>query len=942
VRIRAYWLLVIFCLLVYFSADAQVKYAFSKDTVSINGGQTFANLLKIVNPYSKRIVLKQDNTAERLKKGMLTLPDSIVLNAEETRTFPLKYIADRQTINRNIQDFGLRLVTADPAVQVQQAAVFYTQLTDVGGLVIGTEESEVYLSQLTNQAQVIVRCANNGFIPITFKLLLNGIPDGLEFTGQTMTLTLQPGAQQLLPFLARNKAGSRNSGDYTVTIQAVDDSNHPLASKIIRILNITSARRMGYGNSLSGPQNNSLSLNYVSQNKNSSYLQLQGNGKLELGEQQTLMYRLQADRFAQPGFNGFNIYNSYLDYQSKSWGIKAGNIYENLDYSLGGRGIKANLNLKNKAVISVYGVESDFMLYTQQSNTIPSAKIAAIDYQQGSTGLDERRISFLHSHDNFTHADVNQVSAKASFKPSDSQVIGFEGGLSTEKIFDQSEPAKQGFAGGMTYKFDNKFYHLNAAGYYSNPYYTGLRRGNLYSNMSVQRKVGSSSAISFHFSLQQNNAKYQRSFIDSLYRQTFNKTGLENIGIGYNTKIGLFNLGFGSYWMRQSLDGYSIADVPPVQIDWKSSSAHFTLDLGYNSRIQSFTMNADYGYTYMNSSDLPPAPFHSLRINSNYNLAFFGLNSYIQINPYYLSDVISVNGNQRYSIYSFAPNVHFTTLKNSLSFQLGGTYNYYGFTKSDSYGVSGSTKYLLKGNWSLTADVQFNVTKQQVILSPFDQQLNTAKDLDNIYINNRQVRLGVEKHFGSKNNGSKKLTLAYYEDRNNNGQREADEPFLPGVLVKINGEAALTNSNGKVEFKNMKKESYTAAIENTKGWSLQEPTTLFLDKSKDIEVPLVKTQALNGKIKLLASKYLNGQPELVGIKISAIDANGRIHQTLTDEKGAFCFFLPRNNYTVYVETEGMPFSIENGKEKVLLAGAPVEMITFLYKDERRKVGVMHF
>jgi hypothetical protein len=76
--------------------------------------------------------------------------------------------------------------------------------------------------------------------------------------------------------------------------------------------------------------------------------------------------------------------------------------------------------------------------------------------------------------------------------------------------------------------------------------------------------------------------------------------------------------------------------------------------------------------------------------------------------------------------------------------------------------------------------------------------------------------------------------------------------------------------------------------------------------------------------------------------VSAKDANGQVHETLTDEYGKFCFYLPRSKYLVYIETSGMPFSIENAKEEVLLQGSPVAMLTFIYKDQHRKIGVTRF
>ena len=270
-------------------------------------------------------------------------------------------------------------------------------------------------------------------------------------------------------------------------------------------------------------------------------------------------------------------------------------------------------------------------------------------------------------------------------------------------------------------------------------------------------------------------------------------------------------------------------------------------------------------------------------------------------------------------------------------------YNYYGFTRSDNYSITGSMRYLMKRHWALTGDFLYTLTKQKPLFSIYDPAQNGLMNLDNQSFENRQLRIGIEKQFGAQGqSGSKRLLLTYYEDQNSNGIRDAGEKAVAGVLVKINGEAALTNSKGTVEFKDMNKEEYTASVTNTRGWSLQEPTIIFLDKSKKVEVPLVKTQALNGCLKIKAEKYMDGPPALAGIKMNAIDPNGRIHQTLTDDQGNFCFYLPRNNYTVYIETAGMPFSIENEKEEVSLQGGAVGMLTFLYHDERRKIVVSKF
>ena len=938
-----FWCLLICSLLSAITASAQVKYAFSRDTVQIKGGETFSNFLKVSNSYDEPVVLTP--VLKDFPKGLINLPDSLVLKAGETRVFPVKYIVDHQLIKSNIQEFKVNLVAGKPGIKVQAYARFITLLADVSGLIIGTEQDEVYLSQLSNQAQVVVRVANSGFVPLTFRLLLTGIPDGLEFTGQTMTLTLQPGAQQLLPFLATNKSANATV-DFTVTIQALDASNHQLAAKMIRVLNVTSNRRMSSGGFQPGENlPNTVSLYYASLNRNSSYYQLQANGKFNTGDASILSYRLNADDYHQTGANGINVYNSYLDYESKKWGLKVGSIYDNLDFQLSGNGIKASAKLDDQSIVSLYGIQNNYYLYNQLNNSVSGGKIFALDYDLQKAG-EIRKLTFVHSRDTVTGLIANQVSSKAEFKLGSDQKIGFEGGFSLENQIFDTTASKAGFSGGLSYTLYAGDYEFLGSGYYSSPYFTGIRRGVLLTDLRIIHKLADESSFSAHVNLQNNSPKYQDR-LNNIYNLGVNKNSVNIYEIGYNTKAGEVNLNFTPYVMDQRLVSNGFSQLLPTRVNWKSSSVHFATNVGYNGITNSFSVLADYGYTYISTSNLSPAPYHSFKVTANYNMPILGVTGYAQLNPYYLSDALSSNGEGHYRLYSIGPNAHITTLKNTLSLQLGGMFNYYGFSSSTSYSANGSFRYLIKGNWAVTGDFQYYLNKQKltsILYANNQNQLqSTMYSVERQSTNNRQVRLGIEKQFGRQaNKGAKKLILAYYQDKNGNGKRDAGEDAVAGVLVKINNDAALTNSKGEVVFSEMKKEAYTVSITNTKGWSLDEPTDVFLDKNKKLEIGLVQTQALNGCIQPVASKYLNGRPELSGIHVSAVGANGRIHQTLTDDKGNFCFYLPRSKYTVYIETEGMPFSIENGKEEVTLEGKPVNRLTFLYKDQHRKVDVSRF
>jgi hypothetical protein len=940
-------LLLLLCLLVFLSgANAQVKYAFTQDTLEIKAGNTFANILRVSNPYGQTVALVQDPRHKPLTRGLISLPDTLVLKAGEQKSFPLKYLADRQTIGNNLQEFAVVLVAVKAGLSVQPIARFTTQLGNVSGLTIGTETDEVYLSQLSNQAQVIVRVANNGFVPVNFKLLLTGIPDGLEFTGQTTNLMLLPGSQQLFPFLARNKAGSRTTPDFTVTIQAIDAGNNQLASKMIRVVNVTSARTIG-SSQTGGALPNSVALRYGSFSGGSYYYQVAANGKWKTGKNESLEYHFNADQYHQAEYKGINIYDTYLDYQARYWGLKVGNIYENIDFQMGGKGVKASAKMNNGGAFSVLGVENNYLLYDQLGNTRAGARIYALDYKQDiASTLSGRRFTALHSEDPYTGVNASQLSLRNAFRLAENNQLSVEGGFSKEEQNVTGAISENGYAGGLSYGLLTEALQINASGYYSTPYYTGLRRGLTYSDLRVAKNIAEQSSLIAHISVQVNNPRYQSTQfnLENLLNQGINKNAIYQYELGYQVKTGNFTYGFGPYFMDQRLIAAGYNQTDAVTTDWKSQSMRLNANVGYTGMVHSFSVVADYGYTFFNSSAQPPAPFHSLKLTTNYRMPILGFSSYIQLNPFYLSDGLnSLGQGSKFNIYSFGPNAHFTAFKGRLAMQAGGLYSHYGFTRTSNVSANGNFRYALKGHWTVTADAQYVVTKQKFVMPFTTQDLNMVNAYNDLRNNSRQFRVGIEKQFGLvAGTPNKKLELSYYEDRNSNGQRDPGENPVDGVLVKIGGDVALTNSKGYVEFKNMEKKGYTVSITNTKGWSLQEPTDVFLDKSKMLEIPLVKTQALNGTVKPITDQYLKSKPALAGIKISAKDENGRIHQTLTDDQGAFCFYLPRNKYTVYIETEGLPFSIENAREEVLLKGDPVKMLTFIYKDERRKIAVSHF
>jgi hypothetical protein len=905
-----------------------VSYRFEKDTVLVNGGQTFTNKLIVENLSGEAVRMFPHAADTKTLSGIITLPKIIALAAGEKHSYPLKFIADRNTIIQSFQTFSVQLRTDNALVKVQKEASFFTNLEDGGGLQIFTEQEEYFLDQSTNRAELNVRLINTGLVPISFHLKLSSSPAGLEFSGEKLLITIPPGAQVLSPFSARNLIGI-DRADFIVSISAVQESGAELSAKRIRVMSLTSERRFGMGNvSLNQTENNLFAMRYLSMSKNASIYQLQGSGNLQLGKDERLAYRVNLDHYSQLGI--LNLYDTYLDFKARSWGIKLGNIYENLDYVLAGRGIKANYMVTEKSSINVFALQNNYLLLSGYNDQIAGAKIIGANYDFKTSREGSGYLSVLHADNRATGVRSGQVNGKSTFSLADRQSLALEGGLSRESTVTGGNNAA---AGGLIYSLSSDQYQFNSNNYYSTAYYTGTRRGLFQSDSHLIRSFKSLGNLSGRVSLLYSSPKYQQA--EGYYRLQ-NDNSIHIYELGYGKAIGKVNFQISPYMMFQRLQGEGLVLPLNQPYKWQSRTIRTSANLSFYNTIHSFSVNTDYGYTYLNNA-ISTHPFHSLRLNASYNLPFAGLTAFLQFNPYYLSDNFNALTTARYRQYSFGPNTRFNALKDKLNVQAAATYNYYG--NSESYAISSNIRWALGGKWVFTGDVQWSFLQSKLLLN-----IDSSQPILQNSFNNRQIRLGIEKQFAAfQSSRGKKLELSYYGDQNNNGIKDNEESYVEGLIVKINGETAITDKKGRVTFKNVQPGDYGVQIMNSKGWAARDAMNILISTNKDMEVPLVKTTVLRGKIEVQQSRYQSVRAELSGIAVLASDQMGNTFKTLTDEEGNYNFYLRPGLYRIFIETLGMSFSIANPSRELSLAeGKAVYDLNFQYLDLQQKVEVTRF
>ncbi|OOG15764.1 hypothetical protein BWD42_24095 [Sphingobacterium sp. CZ-UAM] len=941
--IRSRW---IFLFLFYFAvllsiAKSQqqydIAYYFERDTIQITSSQTFSNKLNISNRTDRPIELKPTAVNTAALRGLIKLPLSITLKPKETKLFPLKYIADRQTIAEGTQTFTIGFESNDPSIKIQEHQSFYTQLAMEQSFLIQTEQAEYYLDQATGQTQFLVRAINRGLVPLTAQLRFPNLSPDLEIIGEIMPFTIAAGGQSLLTFTTRLRKKNTNV-DFDVDIQAIEGGGSVLATDRIRVMTVGSVKRFFSNMNLQNqPFDNRAALRYINLGKDISVYQLQGDGKIDINDKDRLSYRMNLDYYQDQ--RTFNLYDTYLDYDTDKWGVKLGNIYENLDQFINGRGIKGTYKFDHRRSLSLYAIQNNYMLFTEMDNPISGGEIVGLKYAIQSDKNQENSIAYLHSNNDYRGVRSSLFSGKGAIDLGNNNSLFLEGGTSIEQV--ESGNNRLAVAGGINYNNAFRNYQITSVNYYSSPYYVGLRRGLTQTDSRITMLLDNDRNLSARISYMDNKPKYLTGDRNYFFN---NASRILIYELGYHTGLGKLQLDLRPYFMAQHAAYQNWWEMATNPGNWKSNSLRTVADLNFFTSKHRFSLQTDYGYTYRNTSNRPIAPFHSVRINGNYTNAFFGFNTFIQINPYYLSDLLATSVNSNYSIYSLGPNTQFYAFNNQLHVQFSTMYSYYGFSRSNNLSVNGHVRWQIKDNWNLTADIFYTAISGKSLFLVDPNFPPDPNPLNRYSFNNRQIRLGIEKNFGRRaGQKGRKLELTFFEDGNNNGINDGNEAKAQAVLVRIGKEVALTDEKGRVKFVDMVAGPYSVQVENGKGWVSQGPINVLMTKNQRLEIPLIKTRPLKGRIKIVENRYLKSRPQLGGIKITAVDRQGKTYSTLSSENGEYMLYLPLGNYRIAVVTEGMPFSIENQNCEIEVKTDKDAVIPdFNYRDERRKVGVKRF
>jgi hypothetical protein len=895
-----------------------VNYYFQQDTIQINYGETFSNLLRFENKgVSSVTFIKLHATAGAL----LSLPDSVTVEAGKTRSFPVKYLSSAALVQKAVQEFSASY--SIKGVQLRSRTAFQAIISTENRLALTAIDPVSYLNNATNRVSIRLRCANAGYMPVQLTLKINSYPVGLQVAVPAQqVINLAAMAQEIITIDCININAGKFASDYHISVEAVDLLGNSLGTSSIKVVSLSSNKVQNLtASSYSGLLTNTTALNYTSSNQGYSYYNVRANGNFQAPDSTGLSYNVNGNYYNQD--QKLDLYDTWINYRHKNFALQLGNINDNLDFPIYGRGIKASSFLNKNSSVDVFGVQNSYTLLSDRGQ-LSGANILGSNYNYSNGLGNNSRLSVLYSQNPNTGIKTIFSNGFMRVRFSDTENLELRGGLSNEG-FESSRNV--GYASGINYYKRKESWQISLNNYYSSAYYSGMQRGVLFLDEHFSYYLNPKTTFLARYNYNKNSPAYQQ-----------NNTFLAGFGsktvtyeAGVNFAYGKVNVSVKPYFLKQDISRPYI--LTGSGKDLNSSSYRTEIALSFSANGKQFMLLSDYGITN-SASPINKRTTAGLKLNASMSNRFYNVSAMVQTAPYYLTDQLSLQGtNEKFRLYAIGPGVHLDGFKDRMNVSANYYLSYLSNNKDWNNSLNSNVSYRIKSSWEVTAQLSCN---------------------SNTYFTGNyslQSQMGVVKHFArSTSPGNATLDLEFYGDDNANGVKDKNEEAVSGIIANLNSEgntagsslATMSNKKGKVSYVNLKKEAYSLHITQSGSRHLSKPVDFLLGKNQKMQVPLVRSGWLKGRINALKQDYIAAQPILEGMRISAKNALNETFETYTNEDGEFQIPLPLNEYTITADIDLAKFSAVKTKKLVLISLINNADIQFDIKDITRKVDVKQF
>ena len=599
--------------------------------------------------------------------------------------------------------------------------------------------------------------------------------------------------------------------------------------------------------------------------------------------------------------NEIFLRNTWLGYKNDKFGALAGTISKFADLNLIGRGGQAFYNLSENNTIEAGILDKTYNLIDYANSSTGSSAWASYLHNGGWMLAKGYEANVIYDKDSYYGYNNYLGSARAAVLTKENLEVKVGAGVSRTASDSGDETHNGAAAEAIVNGKAGKFYY-SSNNFYSTGYYAGIKKGvtNLTERVSL--------------SLNQYNLWLTYSYLSATPKPLLSQNYISDLknsryGLGASRRFSNFTVSLNPYFYTEERTETFITSPQ----EYNMEAARVSLGTSYYNFVsrQSVDLTVEGGLFDSNAMT-KQNEFH-FKANFNYRWRIFSLYSTYQYNNFSLGEVIAnnlVNTGQPTETYynlSVSPAIDLKFFDDKLS--INANVNY-------------SENPIIDRVMQYNGRAEYNFSKT---LRAFAYYYYSEPIGDAIPISSFQV--GLTKQFSSiKIDRSKSdLEVYVYYETSAKGALAAENSPAADQLIIIDGKAFRTNSQGIVKYRSVPEGDYNIRPMNNNEWHAYSRNVTVKGDTK-VAIGLNKTATIKGTLTYISTeRSYQISKKTGGLSIIAIDDTGNVFHTRTDENGNFVLYVPKGNYTITLEKNGVSEYVEIENNNQIIEAIPNEI-----------------
>lgn len=704
-----------------------------------------------------------------------------------------------------------------------------------------------------------------------------------------------------------------NEDSFRITVKGIYDDGNVFGTGYITANSVKNKRKFTYKaddlNLNSYQQNNQIKSSILKSGENSQYF-LYANNQFEIGDG---TFQSNIDLNYAESNNNFFVRNTWLQYTTPKYGVKAGNLYSTSLINLIGRGVEGYYYLNEANTVEAGMLHKSYSLIQPDNNQVYGKSAWATYKNNGGWEKGGYESTVLYDDDPNLKTRSIFASAKTSIINKKETKLRVGAAISNLSLLEETTENEIGGLGEVYFYTRKGRLAFSSTNNFSTGYFAGIRKGAL---NFIEK-------ITYH--LDQYNlwgtANIFKFNPKSISQNTYSLSSFttQRYDVGISRRFNKISISLSPFYYIEKRANPGL--IFPIINEFNLESKDISMGLNYSSISSKHDFSINFVAGLYNSNVSNKQDFH-FRSMLNYGFGNFRLNTFYQHNYFMLGEVISgtqLNPNSDYSMLNIVPSYYKTFFKDKLHLQAGLTYSKNSY--SDDY-------------------MQFNGRVDYELPSDFSVYFSTFySDFSSNYYESSTMQFGVIKRFSKISVNEKRHNLKVFVYRVVETPSGKQKEPAAEELVFVNNEAFRTNNRGMIEYKKLPQGLYNIMIFNKREWYAPDVKIDLID-DMDVQIEMNKTVPVSGKIAYTFTDLSYEIPkELSNFTITLTDTNGDTFTTRTDNRGNFRIYVPEGSYTAQFQKPSRlnVVDIPDNNQFIEVKSGKHKNISFTLKIRERRV-----